>query len=547
MADIFITGHKNPDLDSVCAAYCYADLKNKLDGDNNYIPVRCGNLNMQTKEVFANNNISPPVMMRDVYPKVQDIVRRDSINLEYNEPILRAVRLIDDLNVSVFPVFDENLNFHSIISIHEITGFFIRETSGERPDYVFRTDNFERVLPGYFLKRGEEEEFVAPIMTGAMPYKTSVERFEALLPKKPILIVGYRDDILQYVLNQQLPAIILTGVDSPEEVKIDYSGYNGHIFISETDTAETVRLLRLSTPVKNIADTNPERLHGDDLFDDAKEKLIGSNYRGLPVFADGTFEGMVTRRCFINKPKKKIILVDHNEISQGIPGSEKAEILEIIDHHRLNPEKTYSPIYVFNKPVGSTCTIIFHHYRINNVAINKKTAVLLLSGILSDTVLLKSPTATDEDVRAAQQLASMANLDYKSYGEEMFSQTVLLRSEAPRKLITSDFKTYDDYGVSFGIGQVEVVTLTEIPEMADTFLEALQDVQKEKGLDWVMLLITNVIKENSMLISTAYRGIEKQLVYKPLQDHLFELPGVLSRKKQLLPEILRVLEENTAD
>mgnify|MGYP006290414737 FL=1 len=544
MADIYITGHKNPDLDSVCSAYCYADLKNKLDRENSYVPVRCGNLNRQTKEVFANNNITPPQMMRDVYPKVQDIVRKDTINLECNEPILRAVRLIDDLNVSVFPVFDENLDFHSIISIHEITGFFIRETSGERPDYVFRTDNFERVLPGYFLQQGEEDEFVGPIMTGAMPYETSIKRFESLLPKKPVLIIGYRKDILEYVLTQQLPAIILTGIDSPEEVHVDFSGYRGHIFISETDTAETVRLLRLSTPIKNIADTHPDCLNGEDLFDETKEKLLGSNYRGLPVFTDGTFEGMVTRRCFINKPKKKIILVDHNEISQSIPGAEQAEILEIIDHHRLNPEKTYSPIYVFNKPVGSTCTIIFHHYRINNVAINKKIALLMLSGILSDTVLLKSPTTTDEDVRAAQQLASMANIDYHSYGEKMFSQTVLLRSEPPRKLITTDFKTYEDYGVFFGIGQIEVVTLTEVPELAGKFLAALKDIRKEKGLDWIMLLITNVIKENSMLITTSFRNIEKQLVYKPLQNHLFDLPGVLSRKKQLLPEILRVLEEN---
>lgn len=547
MAEIFITGHRNPDLDSVCSAYCYADLKNRLDDKNTYIPVRCGNLNAQTKEVFSRNNLTPPIMMRDVYPKVHDIVRKDSINLQYNEPILRAIRLIDDLNVSVFPVFDGELNFYGLISIHEITRFFIRETSGSRPEYVFRTENFERVLPGYFLNEGEQKEFTAPIMTGAMPYETSVNRFESLLPTKPLLIVGYRKDILSYVLTRDLPGIILTGIDAKDTIDIDFSDYKGHIFISETDTAETIRLLRLSTPIKNIADTGPKRLQGDDLFDDTKESLLGSNYRGLPVFSGDTFEGMVTRRCFINKPKKKIILIDHNELSQSIPGAEQAEIVEIIDHHRLAPEKTYSPIYVFNKPLGSTCTIVFHHYRINSVAISKKIALLLLSGILSDTVLLKSPTTTDEDVRAAQQLASMANVDYTSYGEEMFSQTVLLRSESPNSLITSDFKTYNDFGVSFGIGQVEVVTLAEVPELTEMFTAALEEVRKEKKLEWIMLLITNVIKENSMLISTPCRKMEKSLVYKEIREHLFDLPGVLSRKKQLLPEILRVLEENSKD
>lgn len=543
MAEIYITGHRNPDLDAVCAAYCYADLKNKLDRENTYIPVRCGNLNRQTKEVFAKNHIEPPVMVRDVYPKVKDIVRKDSINLEFNEPVLRAVRLIDDLNVSVFPVFDSELRFHGIISIHEVTRFFIRETSGSRPEYVFRTENFERVLPGYFLQQGELDEFIAPIMTGAMPYETSIRRFESLLPTKPILIIGYRKDILKYVIAKELPAIILTGVEDKDEIDVDYSGFTGHLFISETDTAETVRLLRLSTPIKNIVDTDPRRLRGDDLFDETKEQMLSSNYRGLPVFTDGTFEGMVTRRCYINKPKKKLILVDHNEISQSIPGAEQAEILEIIDHHRLNPEKTYSPIYVFNKPLGSTCTIIFHHYRINNVPISQKIAALLLSGILSDTVLLKSPTTTEEDVNTAKQLASMANIDYRKYGEEMISQTTLLRSETPRDLITSDFKTYDDFGVSFGIGQVEVVTLEDVPEMTGKFLTVMDDLRNERNLDIVMLLITNVIKENSMLIITPYREIEKKLVYKQIRDNLLELPGVLSRKKQLLPEVLRVLEE----
>ena len=545
MGEIYVTGHRNPDLDSTCSSYCYAHLKNRIDRNNTYIPVRCGSMNQQTKSVFKRFKTSPPGMLKDVYPKVLDVVRRDQVLLGADEPVLRAIRLLDSKNVSVLPVFEgsRERKFYGTVSINEISQFFIRENTGERPVYSFIIDNFSSVLPGFFYKRGTPEAFAAPIMTGAMPYARGIERLQELLPQKPVLIVGLRRDILEYACEQQLPAIILTGINNGEKINYDFSGFEGSIFISEIDTAETIRLLRLSTSVRELAENNPELVDSGDRFDDVKNRLVNSVYRGLPVFSGEQFEGLVTRRCFIEKPKKQLILVDHNEISQSVPGAEQADVLEIIDHHRLAPQKTVQPIYVYNKPVGSTCTIIFHHFNINNVRIDKKIAGLLLSGILSDTVLLKSPTATDEDREAVSALEKLAGLDRETYGEEVFSQTAILHSEPAPDLVTGDFKTYTEFGISFGIGQVEVVTFAEVREVKGRLLEALESIGREERLDWTMLLITHVIKENSMLLSSSFPEGEKRLAYSRTSDHLFELPGVLSRKKQLLPEVLRVLEE----
>jgi manganese-dependent inorganic pyrophosphatase len=542
MAEIYVTGHKNPDMDSTCSSFCYTHLKNILDSGNTYTAVRCGNLNKQTKSVFKRLDLEPPELKKDVYPRVIDVAWRNLLRLDIESPVLAAVRGIDERNLSVIPVFSGE-DFRGIVSVHEITRFFIQENTGIRPVHNFLIDNFGEVLPGYFLKKGDHREFEAPIMTGAMPYTVSIERLSRLSPLKPVLIVGLRKDIVMHAVERRLPALILTGVENGDMEGIDFSDYPGHVFISEIDTAETIRLLRLSIPVKHIMEIRPKRVESSDHFDEAKAVLLDSMVRGLPVFDGDRFEGVVTRRCFIEKPKRKIILMDHNELEQSIPGSEQAEIVEIIDHHRLSAEKTFEPIYFYSKPVGSTCTIVFQHFVHNGVKIGPRHATLLLAGILSDTVMLKSPTTTGEDRSALGKLEEIAGIDAMKFGEEMFSQTVILRTAQPKKLITADFKSYSEYGYDVGIGQVEVVTLEDVDEIKTKYRKALEGVRKEMGLDWVMLLITNVLKENSMLLSTDFPGAENSLVYKKHSPHFYRLPGVLSRKKQLLPEILRVLEE----
>ena len=543
MTDIIITGHRNPDMDSVCAAWCYAEFRNLTDPHNNYVAVRCGNLNNQTKSAFKAAGIDPPRFIKDVSPKVADVTRRDIESLDINEPVFNAIKALDEENISCIPVFENGSVFRGIITMHQISGFLISENLGKRPLYCFRINNFQDVLPGFFYKRGSASEFSAAIMTGAMPVEVSRERIEALKPEKPVLVVGMREELISFAVENSFPAIILTGVEDDARLPFDFDDYNGTVYISKADTAETIRLLRLSAPVKEIMNPDPEIIRADSGFDEAKNMLVNSSYRGLPVFSGEQFTGIVTRRCFIEKPLRKLIMVDHNEISQSVPGADQAEVVGIIDHHRVSPQPTKTPIYMDIRPVGSTCTIVFSHFMTAGLEIERKTAMLLLSGILSDTVILKSPTTTDEDRRAAEALAEICGTSVEDFGVELLENSAVLDKTPPADLIRADFKEYRSDSFSIGVGQAEVITLDGVRRLKDKLVDELDKTAAQKKVDWAMLLVTDVIKENSVLIATSMPKAEELLVYRKLEDNLFDLPGILSRKKQLLPELLRVAEE----
>ena len=536
MPHIHVVGHRNPDTDSACAAHCYARLKSSLSDGIPYIPAICGSLNAQSAFAFERAGVAPPRVISDVYPRVSDVVRRDGMRLRENDPIFMAVKELDAHTVSVIPVFSDESGFTGIVGIHEITRYFIESGLTERPVYPFRVDNIEEIIPGEILKRGKSE-FTAPIMIGAMNVESSLARIDSC-PEKPVLIVGKRPDILAHAIARDLPAIILVGVD--RESAPDFSSYNGTVFLSRSDTAESARLLRLSVPVRVITNREPITLAHDALFDEAKSTLLNSELRGLPVMENGKFIGVVTRRSFIEKPRPKIILVDHNEVSQSVPGADEADIREIIDHHRLAPAKTSSPIYVFSKPVGSTCTIVHQHYRMRNLKPGKPEALLLLAGILSDTLLLKSPTTTDDDRSSADELSGIAEISIPEFGEEMLSRMTVLRNADPDMVVGSDFKCYREKHISLGIGQVEVMSLDDIDEASPRLFECLEKIRIKHRLDWALLLVTNVVDERSVLLLTEYPDAEKHLAYRKISNRLYDLPGVLSRKKQLLPELLRV-------
>ena len=540
---VYITGHKNPDMDSVCSAYCYADLKNRIDPAKEYIPIRCGHMNNATKEAFHEIGIEPPKFEKDLRPRVRDIAKLPDERLHINDPVYSAVNLLNHRTLSVVPVFDELDQYAGLISVDEITGLFMRENSIGRPMYHFLIENFGKVVDGILYKAGAEREFSTFIMTGAMPYEISMQRISELEPVKPVLVIGMRRDLIDYAVRKQFPAIIITGYGRGELIDYDFSSYEGSVFISYLDTAETIRLMRLSLPIKNLLLDDIPRPQGTDLFDDTLETLIGSGFRGLPVFSGEQFIGTVTRRCFIRRPRKQVILMDHNELSQSVVGLEDTDVVEIIDHHRLGAEKTRYPIYISAAPVGSTCTLVYQHYQRFAVDVEKHIAHLLLAGILSDTVILKSPTTSKEDIVVVDALCAILGVEYREFGERLFSNSTVITEADPKELIEADFKKYEELGVSLGIGQVEVSTLENIDEVKERFITALEGVRLLHHLDWAMLLVTNVIKEDSVLLTTEFPKAEQNLVYKKESAGKYLLPGILSRKKQLLPEILRVLED----
>lgn len=430
---VYITGHRNPDMDTLCSSLGYAALKNLIDPRNEYVAVRCSHLNEGTKRLMALLEMEAPVYMKDVYPKVSDVMITSEQKLDASESLSKLAETYEDFDTPAAPVFDKG-EFYGLVSPDAIA------------DWTMRS-----------LQNGKD--------------------------------------------MNDIPTI------------------------------------------GEVTDRKAPRLKTDDLFEDAKKRLQNSSSRGIAVFdRDGKYAGYATRRCFLDTPRYNVILVDHNEREQSIKGIETANICEIIDHHRLNALKTELPLFIDAEPLGSTCTIIYQMYLRNGIRPDRKTAKVLLTGILTDTLILRSPTATRIDRDSADALSAISGLDYESFGKELFNCMEGLKKRDPSDAIASDFKEYKENTMRIGIGQCEVTTLSDIDEYAGIYLATLENVRKNRGLDWAVLMITDVVKERSVLLSTESR-LASSLPYQKLEDGIFDMPGVLSRKKQLLPEIIHCLNQ----
>lgn len=546
MAKIFVLGHKNPDTDAICAPYCYAWLKNRIDTHNSYEPGALGNINAQTRFIFEKFGIKPPEVIRDLYPKAEDVMLKDLITIKPTEPIGLATQIIDQKKVRTLPLIDDAGDYCGLVTMLELANYFMPKYYEVRPLYNLRMQNFELVLPGWYLKRGIEVEIEAPLMVGAMAFDTFIKRLqESLLScgtRMPVMIVGNRPDIIEYSLKQKFPVLILTGMSEEDCAKLDVSSFEGWIYVSKTDTAETIRLLRTSIPAGAIANQNLPIAHPKDFLSDVKKMLMGIDHHGVAVVDDAKLKGLVTSSCLIDPPKHQVIMVDHNEFSQSAEGIEHCEVIEIIDHHRLGSVRTTKPIYVYSRPLGSSCTLIFQHFQMHGIEPTREIAALMLSGILTDTVILRSPTTTPEDILAAEILSRICMLDINEWGREIFSHAASLAGSDPDEAVQTDFKVYNEYGYRVGIAQMEVITLSDLAQYRASYLEALTRAKQKYNLDWAMLLVTDIIKERSILLCSDFAKAEAKLIYHRDDQNTYNLPGILSRKKQLLPEILRVLE-----
>lgn len=542
METVYVAGHRNPDMDCTCAAYCYAALKNRLEPGISHVPIRSGPLSAQIRDVFEMAGAPVPAHFDSIAPWVGLVTRESAAVLHPEDPVLEAFRAVETRTISAIPVIEPQRGFMGMVGVNELVSFAMAQNQGERPNYEFAVGMFERVLPGRLVRGGVRSTFRAPIMTGSMPDTTAIE-YLSKPENPPLLVVGNRTPIVRFAVERQFPALVITGITNESEIEVDLSGYEGAVFISGTDTVETIRLLRLSSPVRTIMDADIPRLQYTVPFEKAKSELINSTYRGLPVFDGDRYVGLVSRRSFIERPRPKLIMVDHNELSQAVPGAEHAEVLEIVDHHRLAPPSTTQPIAVTTRPVGSTCTLVYEEFADRGIALDRAVATLLLSGIVSDTVNLHSPTTTEADRRAIHRLESITGISASEHAKRLFSQITALESRDAREIVTADFKQYQHGGRHVGIGQVEVTTLTDSDNYRPRMLSALVEIGRERGLDWAMVLVTDVIKRNSILLTNGFEAGDAALTYERIGDCTFDLPGVLSRKKQLLPEVMRVIDD----
>lgn len=543
MDKVFICGHKNPDTDSVASATSYAYLKNQISDEYEYIPIRCGNVNDQTKFIFQKAEATLPKYMKDIYPKVIDSMTTNLITAEVTDPLSKFLRILREKNLRFMPVISQDKEYKGMLGVNDVTELFLRDDRQEKPVFSLRADSLRRSLRGTVLNVGEMEEFQASVVVATMAYDDFNEHVKNVSDEEhTLLITGNRQNILQDAFKKKYPAIIIVGLSEEACKSLNFGDYKGWVFYSPFDSSQTIRCVEMATPIGKLLN-KIEPCAPYDYIDSVADAISQSGTKSLPVVSDGKLVGVITGTDILKRKRAKLIMMDHNEATQAIDGVETAELMEIVDHHRLGTIKTSSPVTFFAKPVGSTCTLVYQLYKANKVEIPNKIAMLLLGGMLSDTVIMKSPTCTQDDINAINDLSSQCGIDAKEYGIEIFSATDSLTSRSAKDIIGTDFKIFEEYGIRFGISQTETVTLAQLGEVKEKLQEELINVKENNKLDWMMLLVTDIIKEESQLITTGFEPGESIFGYKKLEDKLFYLPGVLSRKKQLLPEISRILEE----
>ena len=535
MSKIYITGHRNPDLDSLCAASAYANLKNLTDSENEYVAIRCSHVSAQVREQMKTMGLKIPVYRRDVYPKVRDVMLKPQNHVQAGAPIFALINTYSTDKPSVVPIYDGE-EFKGLLSVDDITGWFLSDNKEEIPTYKLTVENILRVIPGKLLHGGRNDIIEGSLLVGAATAEAFSERLDEI--RNCIVVIGARRELIELAAEKQVPAIIIAA--TAEAPDLDFSGYEGSVFMTDLGTAETIRRIRLAESIDSMMETATETIDIDDLFVEGRRIFMNSHIRGLAVMEKGQFKGFVTRRCFLERPVNKVIMVDHNEPDQSIEGIETADVVEIIDHHRLDSLSTTMPIFIAAEPLGSVNTIIYQLYMRHGIMPDQYAARTMLTGIIADTLILRSPTTTAQDIQAVEMLARLAKVpSVQEFGEKLFSITDNLATQDPDTMILSDFKKYENCGTKMGIGQCEVTTLTNIGEYAPKYLDALQKIADSQGLDWTLLMVTDVLRENSVLLASKCKS-NRDLPYARLENQIFDMPGVMSRKKQLLPTLLSV-------
>ena len=543
---VYVIGHKNPDTDSICAAICYANLKNKLTGEE-YEARRCGHLNEETQFVLNRFGVKSPVYTKDVRTQVCDMEIRN-LQAENDEISLkRAWERMKQENVVTLCITKDG-HLEGLVTTNDIM-----ETCMDVHDASLLSEsntsygNIVDTLDGVMLVGDKNEKFTSGKVLIA---NASPEIMEEAIDPGDIVICGNRYET-QLVAIENEAACIVVCIESKVTNTIQKLAEerNCRIITTPYDTFTVARLINESAPVGSVMKRDQlVTFHMNDFIEDIQQTMAQVRHRYFPVLDEKeNFVGMISRRNLLGAKKKQIILVDHNERSQIVDGIDNAEILEIIDHHRLGLSiETANPVFFRNQPLGSSCTIIYSMYKEAGVPVDKITASLMLSAIISDTLMYRSPTCTEIDKKAGEELAKIAEIDVEEFAREMFRAGSNLGSKTPKQIVHQDFKKFTVEDKNIGIGQVNSMNADELAEIKDRVLPELEDIMKSDGLDMIFFMMTNIIAESSIIAFAGNKAeniIDTGFHVEAGSEHTALLKGVVSRKKQLLPTIVEALQQ----
>lgn len=548
-----VIGHRNPDTDSICSAICYANLKQAVTGEE-YMPARAGHVNGETQFVLDYFGAEEPQLVEDVRTQVRDIEIRKTKGVADNISLKRAWNIMQENNVVTIPSVREDGTLEGLITVGDITKTYMNiYDSSILSKANTQYSNIIETLEAELIIGSAEAYFDQGkvLIAAANP-----DLMEFYIEPHDLVILGNRYESQLCAIEMGADCIIVCEGAAVSMTIKKIAQERGCTIIATTyDTYTAARLINQSMPISYFM--TREHLitfNSDDYIDEIREVMASKRHRDFPILdKDGRYLGMISRRNLLGAKGKQVILVDHNEKNQAVAGIENAEILEIIDHHRLGTIQTMSPVFFRNQPLGCTATIIYQMYQEAGIKVEPKIAGLLCSAIVSDTLLFRSPTCTPVDEMAARALADIAGIDIEKYAMEMFSAGSNLKDKSDEEIFYQDFKRFTSGKVTIGVGQITSLNGGELDKLNGRMEAFMEKALENNGLDMIFFMLTNILTETTELICEGQGALQlagkafhqdiELLEEEGLKEPVLRLPGVVSRKKQLIPELMLAEQE----
>lgn len=542
--EIHVIGHINPDTDSVCSAIAYAELKRKVTGGN-YIAKRAGQINAETRFVLKRFGVSAPDYLSDVRTQVFDIDVVQVPGVSHTISLKKAWELMKEDSFVTLPVVREDKTLHGVITIEDIAKSYM-DVYDNQVIAKARTPfcNLIETLEGEMVA-GDPEEVIQSgkcLIAAANP-----DLMESYIEKDDIVILGNRYESQLCAIEMDAKCIIVCdGAMISFTIKKLADSKGCYIIKTPYDTYTATRLVNQSMPISYFMKSQElVTFHRYDYIDDIRGTMAKKRYRDFPILdMNEKYYGMISRRSLLGARKKQLILVDHNELSQAVDGVEDAELLEIIDHHRIGSLETMNPVFFRNQPLGCTATIVYQMYKEQGVPVTEEIAGLLCSAILSDTLIYRSPTCTAKDQEAAGELAEIAGIQVEKYAKEMFAAGSFLSAKSPEEIFYQDFKKFIAGDVSFGVGQITSMTQGELDAIKDKLIPYMKKAMVDHGVPMIFFMLTNIMQETTEILyaGSGARELALEAFRLPEDTSQILLKNTVSRKKQIIPAMMQAIQ-----
>lgn len=549
----YVVGHKNPDADAICSAIAYAAFK-EARGDRGYVAARCGNSNARIDTILSRFQQPLPFYLSDVSPRVHDSMTSAVISIPEHATCAEALELIDRHHIRVLPITNTRRKPVGTVSMVHLGGVFIPRVSEPRLMRQVHTSlaSITRALKGRAIHLVDEKKVEDLfVRLGTMDIRSfwSISEREKIPASQSIIIVGDRCDVQRRSIELGIRALVITSnLDMDAETIALAKAKGVSVITSPYDSATTAWVVRTASSIERIIEREFVTVDPDERIADVRKRFSVTNHAVLVTNDDDALIGILTKSDIFKPVQTRLVLVDHNELTQAVPGAAEVVIAEIIDHHRLGALHTAQPILFINEPVGSTCTIIADLFRRESLQPSPAIAGIMMSGLIADTLHLNGPTTTDKDKVILAWLSGIAGVNSKQLADDIFNSGSVILANPPDTVVRSDFKIYEEEGVRYAVSQVEELGFGNFWRHAKPIAQAVRDLREEERLTFAALLVTDINTQNSLLLVNGDSAIIERIGYPHVaQDEIFDLPGVVSRKKQLIPYLTSLIKELAAD